>query len=400
MKTVLLIGDGVSDWPLPELNEKTPLQTAAKPCIDNLCAAGRLGQATMLPAGVPVGTDTALLSLLGQDMSRLPSRAHVEAAGMGMILAKDDYAWRLNLVSISSDGYMQSHSGGNISADDGHRLIQDLQKDPSFSHQLTKDGFRLYAGSGFRHLLVHAKDLGITTIPPHDILGQQIDPYLPTGDGGKLTELMNRANRFLEQHPINRERLKTGNLPANGIWAWGGGQGAALIPFSHLYGLKGCCSAAVPVVKGIAALTGMFILDIPGATGDLNTDWQAKVTAAMDALKSGYDLALVHLEAPDECAHRGDLQGKIKAIEILDSMAQTLHIGLETLGEHYRLLVMSDHATPVSRRSHSADPVPFFIYDSQTKPGCGLPFNERTAASTCWQIPGNKLLRLLVECWF
>lgn len=397
MKTVLLIGDGASDRPLPELNGKTPLETAVKPHLDNLCTAGCLGQATMLPAGVPVGTDTVLLSLLGQDASQLPGRAHVEAAGMGIVLSRNDYAWRLNLVSISSEGYMLSHSGGGISADDGRQLILDLLQHPSLYRLLKEAGFRLQAGSGFRHLLVHKEDLGIATTPPHDILGQQVDQYLPTGDGGQLTELMNRANLFLEQHPINCQRVKAGRLPANGIWPWGGGQGAALIPFSRLYGRKGCCIAAVPVVKGIAALVGLFTPDIAGATGNLNTDWLAKVTAAIDALKSGYDFALVHLEAPDECAHRGDFQGKIKAIEILDSMAQALHMGLETLGEHYRLLVMSDHATPVSIRSHSADSIPFFIYDSQIKTGCGLPFDERTAASTCCQIPGDKLLSLLIK---
>ena len=397
MKTLLLIGDGASDWPLPELNGKTPLETAAKPHLDNLCAAGRLGQANMLPAGVPVGTDTVLLSLLGQDMSHLPGRAHVEAAGMGIVLPENDYAWRLNLVSISSEGCMLSHSGGGISTEDGRRLILDLLQEPSLNRLLKDDGFQLYVGSGFRHLLVHKEDLGITTTPPHDILGQQIDQYLPTGDGGQLTEIMNRANLLLEQRPINRQWLKAGKLPANSIWPWGGGQGAALIPFSHLYNRKGCCVAAVPVVKGIATLVGLSVHDMPTATGDLNTNWQAKVKAAIDALKSGYDLALVHLEAPDECAHRGDWRGKIKAIEILDSMAQALHIGLETLGDHYRLLVMSDHATPVSRRSHSADPVPFFIYDSQIKTGCGLPFDERTAASTCCQIPGDKLLSLLIK---
>lgn len=397
MKTVLLIGDGASDLPLAEQKGKTPLQAAVKPHLDNLCAAGYLGQANMLPAGVPVGTDTVLLSLLGQDMSRIPGRAHVEAAGMGMVLPENDYAWRLNLVSISSEGYMLSHSGGDISAEDGRRLILDLLKEPSLHGMLTQAGFYLHAGTGFRHLLVNKEDLGITTTPPHDILGQQIDRYLPTSDGGQLTEIMNQANLFLEQHPINRRRVKEGILPANGIWPWGGGQGAALIPFSRLYGLQGCCIAAVPVVRGIAALVGFSAPTIPGVTGDLNTDWQAKVTATIDTLQSGYDLALVHLEAPDECAHRGDWKGKIKAIEILDSMAGALHIGLETLADHYRLLVMSDHATPVSMRSHTADPIPFFIYDSQTQTGCGVPFDERTAAFNCCQITGEELLRLLIK---
>ncbi len=394
MKTVLLIADGASDWPLAELGGKTPLEVAPKPHLDNLCAAGHLGQAQMLPAGIPVGTDTVLLALMGQDVTHLPSRAHLEGAGMGRMIDADDWAWRLNLVSISATGRMLSHSGGDIPPLEGRQLVQDLLRDVKIHNLLLGSGFRLHVGSGFYHQLVHKRKIDLATTPPHDILEKRIDKHLPTGDA-RLRDIMARAHLLLQRHPLNHQRLKEGKLPANYIWPWGGGPGAPLKPFSLLYAHRGLCVAHVPVVKGIASLLGLTVANVPGSTGDIHTNWQAKVKAALTGLCSGYDFILVHLEAPDECSHRGDWRGKIKALEILDAMARALHLGMEKTGGHYRLLVMSDHATPVAIRTHAPDPVPFFIYDNRVQSACGLPYNESTAASTNYQVAGEELLKEL-----
>lgn len=394
MKSVLLLADGASDWPLPQLGGKTPLEAAFKPHLDNLCAQGRLGQAQMLPPGVPVGTDTALLSLLGQDLAYLPSRAHLEGAGMGRMIDVDDWAWRLNLVSISATGRMLSHSGGDISSSDGRQLVQDLLRDAKIHNLLLGSGFRLHVGSGFCHQLVRKGKIDLATTPPHDILEKRIDKHLPAGDTS-LRDIMARAHLLLQRHPLNRRRIAGGKLAANYIWPWAGGQGAPLKQFSTLYAGRGLCIAHVPVVKGIASLLGLTVVHVPDSTGNLHTDWKAKVDKALTGLQSGYNFALVHLEAPDECSHRGDWRGKIKALEILDSMARALQTGLIKMGGHYRLLVMSDHASPIATRGHAPDPVPFFIYDNQVQSPHGLPYNESTAASTNYQVAGEELLNEL-----
>ena len=394
MKRVLLIGDGASGWPLPEYAGRTALQAAKKPYLDRLCSAGRLGLAQILPPGVSVGTDTALLALLGQDIAHLPSRAHLEGAGMGNRIDVADWAWRLNLVSISASGKMLSHSGGDISPQAGRQLVEDLLLDTKLHALLEKFNFRLAVGSGFRHQLVRKGKVEITTIPPHDILGKQVEKYWPVGGAG-LRDIMTHAHLLLQRHPLNHQRLKEGKLPANYIWPWGGGPGAPLKPFSLLYAHRGLCAAHVPVVKGIASLLGLTVANVPGSTGDIHTNWQAKVKAALTGLCSGYDFILVHLEAPDECSHRGDWRGKIKALEILDAMARALHLGMEKTGGHYRLLVMSDHATPLATRTHAPDPIPFFLYDNHSELAHGRAYHEIAAAATNYQVGGQELLKLL-----
>lgn len=409
MKYLLFIGDGMADNPLPEQGGKTPLEKANIPLIDALCAKGVLGSVSNCPPEFEPGSATAILSIFGADPLRYyHGRGPLEAAAQGISLSDGDMACRCNMVSLedSDAPYAQrrilSHSAGSIEGDVSDRLIRELWASPEFAALAEKHGCSIYPGSSFRHFMVKktARIDGIRLIPPHDHLGEVIGPLLPSGcaDAEALLEMQEAAFRFLDRHPLNAERRAQGKLPANAVWFWAEGTAALLPDFYEKYGHRGEVVSAVPLVQGIARLSGLPAPTVPGATGEIDTNWAGKAEKTIEIL-SRCDFACLHVEAPDECTHNGDLPGKIQSIEWLDSREMAPIVkALEAAGEDFRLLFLSDHKTLTSTRGHDADPVPFLLYDSRRDTGLGLAYNEKNAQSTGLSLPGGTaLLDLLFE---
>lgn len=392
MKYILIIGDGMADNAVPSLGGKTPLETASIPHIDALAARGELGSVINCPDGLPAGSDTAILSIFGADPKVcFTGRSPLEAAATGIQLAPGEVSYRCNMVTYE-DGDLPfgqrrilSHSGGSIEGDVSDRLITDLFADPRFAAAAEAAGMRVYPASSFRHIAVQrgADITGIRLIPPHDHLGESIGPLLPSGNENAkvLAGLMELAHEALDHHPLNEERRRAGKLPANGVWFWAEGSAVALDPFYDKYHKTGTVISAVPLCFGIARLSGLDTREVPGATGELDTNYEGKAQAALDELRGGKDFVAVHVEAPDECTHNGDLPGKLQAIEWLDSrVVAPIVAGLEADGEDFRLLILSDHKTLTATRGHDADPVPYLLYDSRRDSGLGLPYCEASGA--------------------
>ncbi len=388
MKYVLIIGDGMADNPVEELCGATPLEYAKTPAMDSLAKHGEQGSTFNVPEGLPAGSDTAILSIFGCDPRVCyTGRAPLEAAATGIKLSPGDVAYRCNMVAYE-DGEMPfeekkilSHSAGSIEGEVSDELIKELFSDPEFKAEAKKAGMRVYPGNSFRHIAVQkAADVkGILLIPPHDHLGEKIGALLPSGceNANVLKSLMLLAHSKLDKHPINIMRRAQGKLPANGIWFWAEGTAVKLPHFVENYGKKGGVVSAVPLCHGIAALTGLGMVSVEGATGELETNYEGKVEAAMDILKGGDDFAAVHVEAPDECTHNGDTAGKIKAIEYLDSrIVKPLCEKLKAEGFDYRMLILSDHKTLTATRGHDGDAVPYILYDSRKNQGSDLPYSE------------------------
>lgn len=364
MKYLVLLGDGMSDEPLEQLGGKTPLGHAETPNMDKLAQNGTIGLAATVPEGFPPGSDVANLSVFGYDPQQCYSgRSPLEAASMGVELGPDDVAFRLNLVWLEAHCaklYMGDFSAGHISTEDAGQLITTLQQ------ELGDDEFTFYPGVSYRHLLVwkNGKDK-LECVPPHDISTLSIEDYLPKGDGAeKLLNLTNSAQMLLNTHPVNHALIERGEVPANSIWLWGQGRRPQMKTYKELYGLTGAVISAVDLLKGIGMCAGLDIIEVPGATGYLDTNYRGKAEYALEALKER-DFVYVHVEAPDEAAHGGLLEEKIKAIESFDrEVVGTIVDNLEALGD-CRLLVLPDHPTPVAKRTHTSDPVPYILYDSR-----------------------------------
>lgn len=387
MKYILIIGDGMADDAVPQLEGRTPLQAARIPAMDALAARGEVGSVINCPKGLPPGSDTAILSIFGCDPWQCyTGRAPLEAAADGIALEPGDAAFRCNMVSYE-DGDMEmgekkilSHSAGSIEGEESVAIITALFADPAFQQAADRAGLRVYPAQSFRHIAVQRQaDLtGIRLIPPHDHLGEQIGPHMPSGCDSALTlrSLMELAHQILDHHPLNEERRAAGKLPANGIWFWAEGTAVALPSFSQQFGHAGGVISAVPLCHGIARLTGLEPITVPGATGELDTNYEGKVSAALDCLRR-HDFVAVHVEAPDECTHNGDLPGKLQAIEWLDSrVVAPLVRGMEEAGEDFRLLILSDHKTLTATRGHDGQPVPYLLYDSRRDSGLGLTYDE------------------------
>jgi len=380
MKYVILIGDGMADRPLPELGGKTPLEAAFTPNMDKMAKEGIAGIANTLPEGLPTGSDVANLSILGYDPAiYYTGRAPLEAASMGIELRPGDIAFRCNLVSLrfspdKSKAYMEDHSAGRLETDTGHLLIRELNR------ELASEKIKFYPGVSYRNVMVWSGgEAGLDCTPPHDILGREISDYLPEGPGEDLIRgLMRDSVDIFERHPANIERIRSGKRPANSIWLWGQGKKPELPPFSEVYGLRGGMISAVDLTKGLGASAGLQVINVPGATGYLNTNWAGKAEYALRALEGGLDLVYVHLEAPDEASHEGNLKEKIEAIERFDNLvAGAILRGIEEFGE-YRILTMPDHATPLQVRTHTRDLVPFVVYDGKKKNrGADSGYNEK-----------------------
>ena len=380
----------MADNPVPELGGKTPLQAADKPFLDSLCEKSLLGSVSNVPAQLPPGSDTAILSIFGCDPNRyFTGRSPLEAAGCGFTVAPGEISYRCNMVALS-DGEMPwgerkilSHNAGNIDGESSIALITWLLADPEFKAGCNAIGLRIEPTDSFRHIAVQsgASITGISLLPPHDHLGEVIGPLLPSGNDNAqvLKSLMKLAHQVLDHHPINEQRRAEGKRPANGVWFWAEGSAVALESFWEKYHKTGTVISAVPLCFGIARLSGLDIREVPGATGELDTNYEGKVAAALEELRSGKDFVAVHVEAPDECTHNGDLPGKLQAIEWLDSrVVGPLTQALAEEGTDYRLLILSDHKTLTATRGHDADPVPYLLYDSRKDTGLGLPYCEES----------------------
>ena len=407
MKYVLVIGDGIADEPVSELGGKTPLAALTLEQIDRL-AGGRLGLCQTVPAGVPAGSDTAILSIFGYDpRTCYTGRSALEAAGMGVMLCPGETSLRVNLCALEGETFeaarILSHNGGSIEGEEAVELMQDLVHDPRFASRAAAFGFTVHITPTFRHIGVidaaHQPQGETRFAEPHNHLGEAIAPLLPEGAmGPAITALMRASYEVLRDHPVNRARIAAGKLPANCIWPWGPGSAMALDSFEQKYHKRGSAVSAVPLVWGIAGLCGVDTPRVPGATAELETNYEGKVQAVLDALEGGADFCCIHIEAPDECAHAGDVEGKCEAIRRLDTrVVGALLERLPRVDPDFRMLLLSDHPTLLRTRGHDGNAVPFAIYDSR-HPGAPRKFDEAHARETGdFLAEGPMLLRALFE---
>jgi len=408
MKYILVIGDGMADNPLDCLGGKTPLEYASIPLIDELAAKGRVGSAQTIPAGQPAGSDTAFLTIFGCDPATYnKGRAPLEAAASGIVIAPGSAAYRCNMVALEdtdlpfSEKRILSHSGGDVEGDASIALVTALFADERFCQMATEAGLTMYPAPSFRHIAVQTgADLTkFNAFPPHDHLDEVIGPILPKGNAtaDALRGLMELAHEILDQHPVNIARRAAGKLPANGIWLWAEGVATQLPQFTETFGKSGGVISAVPLCHGIAALTGLVPISVEGATGKLHTNYEGKVEAAIWSLRENGDFVTIHVEAPDECTHNGDLEGKLQAIEWLDSrvMAHLLNGLKQAEITDYRILFMSDHKTLMATRGHDGEPVPFLLYDSRVTGNSGQTYCEADGARGEYLADGTKLLTML-----
>jgi len=412
MKYILVIGDGMADDPVPELGGKTPLQYADIKTLDKLAGAGVSGSVKTIPDGMPAGSDTAILSIFGYDpRDSYAGRAPLEAAAMDIDLSSGDVAFRCNMITVE-DGVkpfeekkLLSHSAGAISGEESNKLLRELLENPDFKAAAEKAGIKIYPGSSFRHIAVQVKQGTpcsapapfLTLTPPHDHLGEALGSYLPQGgeNAAVLENLMRLAFMILDNHPVNESRRKNGKLPANCIWFWAMGTAVKLPGFTEKYGKTGSVISAVPLCQGIGKLIGLNKVYVEGATGELYTNYEGKVDAAVAALETG-DFVAVHIEAPDECTHNGDLKGKLQAIEWVDSrIVGPLIKRLSKNETTFRMLVMSDHRTLTSTRGHDSGVVPYILYDSSKDLNTGMSFCEAEAARGEFIDDGTKLMGML-----
>ena len=408
MKYILVIGDGMADDPVPELGGKTPLEYAKKPFIDDLAAKGEVGSVLNVPAGLPAGSDTAIMSIFGCDPDLYyTGRAPLEAAATGIKLNAGDVAYRCNMVTCEQgdmpfeEKRILSHSAGSIDGAVSDEIVTELFNDPEFAELAEDAGMSVNLGHSFRHIAVQSQaDItGIRLIPPHDHLGEKIGPLLPSGceNAAVLRRLMVKANELLEKSALNKKLIAEGKMPANGIWFWAEGTAVALPDFVEKNGHRGAVVSAVPLCHGIAALVGLDVVCPEGATGELDTDYENKTQAVLDILEAD-DFAAVHVEAPDECTHNGDLRGKIQAIEWLDTrMLSPLAKAMDARGWDYRILFLSDHKTLTATRGHEGGYVPYMLYDSRNISGCGLPYTETSGLKGPQVNSGVSLMSILFE---
>lgn len=381
-KYAIILFDGMADH--PDGNGETPMSLAVKPTTDRLAAHAEVGLCHTVPQGFTPGSDVANLSVMGYDPKLYyTGRSPLEAISMGVPLNDNGVTYRCNLVTLSGeenyrDKTMLDYSGGDVSTPEAHALMECIDKN------LSGNGLKFYAGVAYRHCLLRQNGTtGAYLTPPHDISDRRIAPYLPQGEyADRLLDLMQRSYELLTNHPVNIERVKRGLKPANSVWLWGEGTKPKLQNFKELNGISGAVISAVDLIKGIAICAGMRSIDVTGATGNLNTNFAGKAQAAIDALKQN-DLVYIHLEAPDECGHQGDKQGKIRAIELIDEqVVRPVYAALSGSSHPFKILVMPDHATPVELKTHTSEPIPYLIYDSgQQKSGVSR-FTEKSAAST------------------
>lgn len=386
MKYLVLLCDGMADEPYEALGNKTPMELACKPLIDKLAKVSEVGMCKTVADGLKPGSDVANLSVMGYDpLVCYTGRSPLEAASIGVELKDTDVALRCNIVTLSdeenyADKTMVDYCSGDISTAEAHEIIKTVEE------KLGNDIYKFYGGVSYRHCLVvqnGTTDLGEMT-PPHDISGRVIGEYLSKSENAApLIDLMKKSYNILKDHPINLKRREKGLNEANSIWLWGEGRKPILQNFENKNGVKAAVISAVDLLKGIGICAEMLTPEISGSTGYLDTNFEGKADAAINAFKEGYDLVYLHFEAPDECGHRGEAQNKVKSIELIEKRAfASIFDYLENSGNDFRILIMPDHPTPLNTKTHSSKPVPYLIYDSRKEiPGVES-LTEKNAEST------------------
>lgn len=386
MKYLVMLCDGMADEPNEALGNSTPMEKANKPCMDSLAAKAEVGIVKTVAEGLKPGSDVANLSVLGYEPAVYYSgRSPLEAASIGIDLKDTDVTLRCNLVTLSDDEDYENktildYCADDISSEEAKILIEYIQE------KLGNDVFRFYPGVSYRHCLVWSNGNphpGVLT-PPHDITGKVITDYIPKGEAvDELYDLMKKSYDLLKDHPVNQARIARGKRPANSIWLWGEGTKPLLDNFSEKFGIKGSMISAVDLLKGIAICAGMNSVDVDGATGYLDTNFDGKCKAAIEEFKNGADLVYVHVEAPDECGHRGEIENKVKAIEMIDEHILAPVVEFLRGYDDFAVLVCPDHPTPLSIRTHTSTPVPYLIYDSKNEINSGVKvFCEKEARET------------------
>lgn len=399
MKYVIFLGDGMADLPCEALGGKTPLQVAEKPMMDRIASRGRIGMVKTVPDGLKPGSDVANLSVMGFDPQQCyTGRSPLEAASIGVSMAEGDVSFRCNLVTLSEDQpyskkMMVDYSADEISTGEAHQLIESLNQ------AFQTDELSFFGGISYRHLLLwHGVRFDFSLTPPHDISGKTIGDYLPNNP--VILEMMEKSWDILKDHPVNLARVQAGKRPANAIWIWGQGTKPGLDSFMALYHKKATVISAVDLIKGIAKCAGMEPIDVPGATGTVDTNFDGKAQAAIDALSRGQELIYIHVEAADESGHRFERENKVKSIELIDQkIICPVWNYLIQSGEDYKLLVLPDHPTPLSLGTHTSDPVPFAMYDSRKKEKkLEICYDEEYGKQSGVMIqPGYRLMKLFLE---
>ena len=397
MKYIVVLGDGMADEPIAELGGKTPMEAACTPVMDELAGKGSLGTVQNVPQGMAPGSDVANLSVLGYDPAENYSgRSPLEALSVGVAMEDNDVIFRSNIVTLTEEEPYEEktildHSSGEISTADADVLMETIRE------KFNNDTFQFYTGTSYRHILVWKNGRVAKLEPPHDHLGSVIGPFLPQEE--VLRNMMKESFPILNEHPLNRERAAAGKNKANSLWFWGAGTKPRVQNFREKTGLKGAMISAVDLLKGIAVGAGMQVCQVEGATGSIDTNFEGKAQAAIDALlKDGCDFAYIHVEAPDEMGHQGKVQEKVKSIEYLDSrLIALVKKAMEEAGEDFRMLILPDHPTPIRIRTHTGDPVPYLLYDSTRQRKKQERFTEETArAADNFEPNGYRLIERLI----
>lgn len=392
MKYIVVLGDGMAGEPLEQLNGKTTLEAANTPIMDDLASKGNMGRAWMVPENMKPGSDVANLGVMGYDPKKYYSgRSPLEALSLRIDMQPTDIILRCNLVTVSEEEPYEEktiidHSSGEISSADAD-ILMNAVRDAFNSEQ-----FQFYSGTSYRHITVWKEGTVLDFEPPHDHLGEVIGPYLPTES--HFRDMMKKSFDILNNHPLNLQRAAEGKNKANSLWFWGAGTKPSLSDFKKKTGLSGAMISAVDLLKGIAVGVNMAVVEVDGANGSLHTNYEGKADAAVKALlEDGHDFVYVHVEAPDEMGHQGSIENKVKAIEYLDSrVIARIKEAMDQSGENYRLLVLPDHPTPIRIRTHTSDPVPFILYDSEHQERKLARYSEKEASATGLCFPAGHLL--------
>lgn len=401
MKYIVVLGDGMADEPIDALGGKTVLEAAHKPHMDYMAAHGELGLVRTVLDGMKPGSDVANLSVMGYDTRKCyTGRSPLEAASIGVRLKDTDVTFRANLVTLSDeeryeDKTMVDYSAGEISTEEARELIGAVEE------ALHTDALHFHAGVSYRHLLVwDGGSTNVSLTPPHDISDRKITEYLPKGEGAEqLLELMKKSEQVLKEHPVNQKRIAAGKRPATSIWIWGEGTKPKLDDFYGKFGKKGSVISAVDLIKGIAICAGMESIDVEGATGNYDTNFEGKAKAALDALMGGSDFVYIHLEAPDECGHQGDVEHKVQSVEWIDEkVIGYLRKELERMNIEYKMMVLPDHPTPIRLKTHVSNPVPYLIYNSAKPAETRRRYTEKEAeAAGRFIAEGHRLMEHFFE---
>lgn len=402
MKHVVVLCDGMADYKLKELGDRTPMTVADKPRMNHLAQNGCVGLVKTVADEFKPGSDVANLSVMGYDPKLYyTGRSPLEAASIGIAMSSTDIAMRCNLVTLSEEAEyaektLMDYCADDISSEEAEEIIKTLKE------QFDNSEFTFYSGVSYRHCLIwHNGPDGIGALtPPHDITGRKVTEFLPsTPTAQKLLDMMKKSYEILKDHPINRKRIEKGLRPANSIWLWGDGKSASLPSFQEKYGLTSAVISAVDLIKGIGKLANMNVIEVEGATGYIDTNFDGKAQACVTALKNGSDFVYVHIEAPDECGHRMEIDNKVKSLEIIDREVLTVIVDALEQYEDYKIMILPDHATPLALKTHVSDPVPFLIYQkSKAKPNNLGIFDEENAAKTgVFVEKGSEILRTFLN---